>query len=120
REGGADRNPLLLAAREGPGSLVCAVEEPHALEQLVGDAAALPRLPPEQPEPDRDRLTAGQVARERPCVVLVEQAERGGAELGRPPLVEAAEIDAEHLGPSGRQAVERSEHPEKRRLPRPA
>ena len=78
-DGGAERDPLLLAARELRGASARAVEQLDALEQLLRALLTLHALDAAQAERQRDQLQCGQVVRQRAPVVLVRVADDAGA-----------------------------------------
>jgi hypothetical protein len=55
-ESDGERDALLLPAGQLPGTRIPPVEQPDAVEQLVGDALPLARGKPEQAEPEADLL----------------------------------------------------------------
>ena len=114
----AERDALLLAAGELARMRVAAVAEPDALEQLVRARIARLLRDAGQPELDPDELARGQLARERPPVVLVGVADRARAEARRTPPAERADVDAGNADGAGRGAVEAGDDPEQRRLAR--
>ncbi len=120
RERRAQRDPLLLAAGELARMRVAAVAEPDALEQLVRARIAPLLGDAGQPELDPDELARGQLARERPPVVLVGVADRARAEAGCTPTAERADVDAGDADGAGRGTVEAGDDPEQRRLARAA
>ena len=120
RERGAERDPLLLAARELTGMCVAPSPEPDPFEQLVGACVASRCGHAGQPELDSDELPRGQLSGERPPVVLVGVADRARPELGRSPAAERAHVDARDPDRAGRRAVEGGDDPQQCRLPRAA
>ena len=75
-ERGAERDALLLAARQLARFAAALVGEADALEQLVCAARALGPRVPCRPELQRHELLRGQLGRERAAVVLVGVAEQ--------------------------------------------
>ena len=120
RERRAERDPLLLAARELARMRVAAVAEADALEQLVGPRITRGAGLAGQPELDPDELARRQLARERAPVVLVGVADRARAEAGRRPAAERADVDAGDADRARRRPVEAGDDPQQRRLARAA
>ena len=95
RQRSADRDPLLLAARElAGGRLSPLVREAHALEQLVGAPVASRPVGARKPELQPDELARRKVGVERARVVLLHVAQ-----LPRPVLREPAAAQLPDLLP---------------------
>ena len=116
----AERDPLLLAARELAGVRVGAIAQADPLEELVGSGEALLLRDALQAERDRDQLLGGQLAGKRAPVVLVGVAERRRAVVGEATLRERAELQARDADAAGARPLEAGEHPHQRRLARSA
>ena len=112
----AERDPLLLAARELTWMRVAPVAEADALEQLVCPRVTQLRRLAREAELDPDELARGQLARERAPVVLVGVADRAGAEACGCPAAERPDVDAGDANRARRRAVEAGDDPEQRRL----
>jgi hypothetical protein len=76
--GSADRDPLLLAARELARMRVPPVEETDTLQQLVRAPVPRRRRGTCKPELESHEPSRRQLTREGPPVVLVRVAERRG------------------------------------------
>ena len=76
RERGAERDPLLLAARQLARLSVSLLGEPDPVEQFVRAPQALGSGGAVQPELDRDQLARAELGRERARVVLVGVTEQ--------------------------------------------
>ena len=104
-EGRAERDPLLLAAGELARMSVAACR-PGRRARAARPARAS-RLRPGlagEAELHADELTRGQLAGERPPVVLVGVADRARAEAGRPPSDRAVRRRCRRRSPSRRRA----------------
>ena len=120
RERGAQRDPLLLAARELPRSCGSTVEQSDPLEQLAGASSPLPELDREQAEGNPDQLLGGQLAGERPPVVLVRVAEGPAAVSREPSGRRVHEVEAVDDHRARGRSLEAGEDPHERRLSRAA
>src|SRR5204863_8132899 len=95
-ERGADGDTLLLASGELGGPDVATTLQADAIEELVRGPAALPGVTAEQAQLQRDGLPAGQIRRERPRVVLVEQADALSAERRGSSATCPAQVGSQH------------------------
>ncbi len=120
RQGGAQRNSLLLSAGELARAARAFVGEPDPLEQRVGAAQALGASLAAQAELDRHQIARAELRGERTGIVLVGVAEKRGAVAGEPPGGQLAEILSVHPHEAGRRPLEPGEQAQQRRLARPA
>ena len=117
---GAERDALLLAARELAGMRVAAAGQADPREQLVGTRVAPGTWLPGEAELDADELARRQLACEGTPVVLVGVADRARAEAcGLPPSEHGDVRSGDGHGAGGR-AVEARDDPQQRRLARAA
>src|SRR5581483_4130157 len=116
RECRAERDPLLLTARELRRPPVALVREADAREEVVGTCEPCVLGRAAQPELERDELARRELGRERAAVVLVDVAELGRAVLREPARRQLAEILAEHAHGAGRRPLEAGEEPQQGRL----
>ena len=122
RERGADRDALLLPARELARKRVAPVEQADALEQPCPRVALAPRRGRRRAAraaaPTSSR--AGQLRRERARVVLVGVAERARAVFEERAAAQRAQVVAEHADGAGGRPVEPGEDAQQRALARAA
>ena len=116
RERGAERDPLLLAARELVRVRAGPVFEPDLAEELGRPPALLARRLAGEREPERDELCGRQLGCERLPVALVRVTELPAPVAIEPAAAQAAQVDARDANPSRRGPVEPGEDPEQRRL----
>ena len=115
-EGGAERDSLLLAARQlgrVARALLC---EADPLEQLVGPPQALARRGAAQAELQCDELARAQLGRERARIVLIRVAEEGRAVRRQAARGQLAEVFAVHAHDARRRTFETGQQPQQRRL----
>src|SRR5439155_2420708 len=115
-ERGANRDPLLLAARELRRQRAAAVEQTDAFEQAVREALADRALVTEERKPERDELAHGQLGRERVSVMLIGVAQRLRAVLPERAATQRTQVVAEDAHRAGRRPVEAGEDAEQRAL----
>ena len=101
RERRAERDALLLSAGERRRPIVEPVSEPDLVEQGGRGRAGLRPGSAEQVEAEGDGVDAGEVGRQRACVVLVEQAEVLGPVARRRAGAEARHVDPEDTHRTG-------------------
>src|SRR5215218_6514631 len=116
RERSAQRDSLLLAARELPGPRARLRLESHAREQVVGAALPPRALDAVGAQPQCDELARRQLRREGALVVLVEVAEQPRAVPRAGGAAERAEVRAEDAHAPGRGQVEPGEDAQEARL----
>src|SRR4051794_15004290 len=116
RQGGADGDALLLAARQLARERVSAVGEADTLEQTIRDAVALGPADAAERQPQAHELPRPQLGRERACVVLVGVPERAGAVLAQSAAAQGPQVVAEHADRSRRRPVEPGEDAQQRAL----
>ncbi len=118
REGGAERHPLLLSARTAVAARSSSLSpSPTRSSSAAAAARASRRGLPSELEAQGDGVRAREVGRERPRIVLVEQAEVPRPEPRQRARAEAPDVGAEHAGRSRGQRVEPRGHAQERRLP---
>jgi hypothetical protein len=114
-ECGAQRDALLLAARERARAAVALLGEADAVEQLVGAREPLPAHAA-QAELERDELPGGELGRERAAVVLVGVPEHRRAVAREPARRQLPELLAVDADGAGGRPVEPGEQAQERRL----
>ena len=117
RQRGAERDPLLLAARELARARAELRLEADALEQRLRPR---PPLDAVGAQPQADQLDRGQLGRERTLVVLVEVADDLGAVPRAVAAAERAQVVPEDADRPGRRQVEPGQDAKKGRLSRAA
>ena len=115
-EGGAERDALLLAARELGRMARALLCEADPLEQLVGPPQALARRGAAQAELQGDELARAQLGCERTRIVLIRVAEECRAVRRQAPRGQLAEVLAVHAHDAGRRTFEARQQPQQRRL----
>ena len=120
RERGAERDALLLAARELRRAARSLVGQPDPLEQLVGALQALGARRAAEAELHGDALARGELGRERAGVVLVGVAEERRAVARKTATRQLADVLAVHAHDPGRRALAPCQQTQQRRLPRAA
>ena len=118
RQRDRERHPLLLPARELVAVGSATIREPDPLEEL--GHALLAFLPSDATERERqpDRLARRHVGRQRPPVVLLDDADPRTAVLVELGSRCGRQVAPEHLEASGGRAVEAADEPQQRRLAR--
>ena len=120
RQGRADRDALLLAARQLRRAGVALAEQADALEQPVGGACLLRLGRAAQSEPERDELAGRELRRERARVVLIGIPERARAVGGERPPAQRAQILPEDAHRSRGRTIEPGEDAQQSALAGPA
>ncbi len=120
RQGGAQCDPLLLAAGELTRAPRALLGEADAFEQFVGAPQALGARCAPEPELHGDQIARGELGRERARVVLVGVAEERGPVACEPACRQLADVLAVHAHKPGGRPLEACEQSQQRRLARPA
>ena len=120
RERGAERDALLLAARQLGRTPVALRRETDTLEQLVGAAQPLLAGRAAQAELQRDEPPRRELRRERARVVLVGVAEHRRAVAREPARRQLPELLAVDAHRARRRPLEPGKEPQQRRLARAA
>ena len=120
RERGAQRDSLLLAARELARVGVDPVCEADLAEELGRPSAAFTGRLAGKREPERHELAGRQLGRERLRVPLIRIAQLSAAVAVKPAPAQATQVDSGNANPSRRGSIEPRQDPEQRRLARAA